>query len=257
MTASRAAISPVTGAALYGKGVFTTLAIYGEKSFLWEKHWRRLCNDAKKVAVDLSGHSEETTRKALDEIVETNSVTNARARLTFFDESANKIWPGDTERKTRLLITTGEMRPVNGNFRLTSSPYIVNSHSPLAGVKSCNYFDKILSLDDAKRRGFDESIQINERGELASANMANIFWLQDETLYTPSLKTGCLPGTTREFILENLKCREVEETIDKLHLADAVFLTSSGLGVVQIGEFESRKLARIDHPILDLLPKKL
>jgi branched-subunit amino acid aminotransferase/4-amino-4-deoxychorismate lyase len=31
-----------SNAFLYGKGVFTTVAIFGGKPFLWEKHWRRL-----------------------------------------------------------------------------------------------------------------------------------------------------------------------------------------------------------------------
>lgn len=256
MTASEATISSVNAAALYGKGIFTTVAIYDRKPFLWEKHWQRLCNNAEKVTVDLSEYSEETTRIVLDEIVKINGVTNGRMRLTFFDETSSKIWPSNVRQKTSLLITTGDLRPIPDNFRLTISPYPVNSQTPLAGIKSCNYLEKLLTSDEANNRGFYEAIQVNERGEITSAAMANLFWLKGNTLYTPSLKTGCLPGTTREFILENIECREVKETIDELKSADAIFLTSAGLGVVQVGEFESRKLAPVDHAILDLLPKR-
>lgn len=256
MPVSQGSLSPFTSAALFGKGIFTTVSIYDRNHFLWEKHWHRLCDNAERATIDLSAHTEETTRKALNEIIEKNTVTNGRARLTFFDESASKIWPNDVQQKATLLITTGETHAGKQDFRLTISPFQVNTHSPLAGVKSCNYLDKILALDEAKSRGFDEAIQVNEQGKITSAAMANVFWLKDNGIFTPSLKTGCLAGTTREFILENIGCREVETGIDELHSADAIFLTSAGLNVVQVAEFGSTKFDPVDHPILGLLPKK-
>ncbi|MGI9054205.1 MAG: hypothetical protein ACR2F2_00235, partial [Pyrinomonadaceae bacterium] len=52
-------IAAVSSAAIYGKGVFTTLAVKVRKVFLWEKHWRRLNDNALKIGVDLSSFSEE------------------------------------------------------------------------------------------------------------------------------------------------------------------------------------------------------
>lgn len=255
ITAGDAAISPLTMAALYGKGVFTTVAIVDGKPFLWEKHWRRLASNAEEAATDLTEYLEDSARSALDEIVKKNGIIKGRARVTFFAESASNIWPIEKRQTTSLLITTGDMRPVSDNFRLTISPYRINTCSPLAAVKSCNYLENLLAFDQAKQRGFDEAIQMNERSEITSATMANVFWLKDNMLHTPSLKTGCLAGTTREFVLENLDCREVEQTFDTLHTADAIFLSSAGLGVVQVSQFETRKLAWIDHPVFGLLPK--
>jgi len=211
-------------------------------------------NNADKLKIDLAEFAEETTLATLAHIVEKNKVTSGRARITFFDESASAIWPFETDSKTSLLITTGDLRPVPNNFKLSVSPYTVNSRSPLAGIKSCNYLEKIVALDEAKARGFDEAVQINDRGLVASAATANVFWLKDDVLNTPSLKTGCLPGTTREFVLENIDCCEVEATLDELDKADAIFLTSAGLGVTQVSGFESRTLGTIQHPITDLLP---
>lgn len=238
---------------LYGKGVFTTVAIYDGEPFLWDKHWRRLKDNASRIDLNLDEYSEAFTKKSLTDALSKNKITNGRARITFFDETESAIWRDETKQKTSLSIITGAMRTVPENFHLTISPYTVNSQSPLAGIKSCNYLDKILALDEARSRAFHEAIQLNERGEITSATMANIFWLHDNRLYTPSLKTGCIPGTTREFILENLACRETEATIDMMRSADAIFLTSAGIGVVQISEFESKTFPQINHPILDLL----
>ncbi len=249
-------VSALSSATLYGKGIFTTIAIHDSEAFLWEKHRRRLVTGAERLKIDLAEFSENSAKEALAEIIQKNNCINGRARITFFDESSSNIWPFETKRKTGLLITTADPRAVPSHFRLTVSPYSVNSLSPLAGVKSCNYLDKLLTLDEAKSRGFDEAIRVNERGEITSASMANVFWLRDGVFYTPSLETGCLAGTTREFVLENLECRETKGSIDELNEADAIFLTSAGLGVAQVAELESRQLKPIDHPILNLLPKR-
>jgi branched-subunit amino acid aminotransferase/4-amino-4-deoxychorismate lyase len=256
IASAKAFVSAVSSAGLYGKGIFTTIAVYDRKPFLWEKHWKRLESNAGILSIDVSEFVEATVKNSLGEIINENGVETGRARITFFDESPSAIWPFEPSRKTSLLITTADLRVPSQHFRLGISPNRINSTSPLAGIKSCNYLDKILALDKAKARAFDEAIQLNERGKIASACIANVFWLKDEKLYTPSLKTGCLPGTTREFILENLECEEVETGLETLKNADAIFLTSAGIGVVRAAEFDGIKMSQDPHAILKLLPNK-
>src|SRR5438445_4212905 len=124
-------IPALSSASLYGKGIFTTILIRGGIPFLWERHWRRLESNAEKLKIGLAGFSESEPVTALAEILEKNNVTDGRARITFFDESASKIWPFETDRKTSLLITTGDLRPMSEKFRLSVSPYTVNTLSPL------------------------------------------------------------------------------------------------------------------------------
>ncbi len=243
----------LTAAALYGKGIFTTIAIRGGQPFLWNKHWRRLGNDAKTVGIDISAYSEQDTLNHLATSIDNDAVVNGRARLTFLDESPSPIWPSDSPSKTTLHIMTGDLRPMPEEFRLSVSPYTVNSRSPLAGVKSCNYLENLLAIEEAATRRFHEAVRVNERGFITGGCMSNIFWLKDEVLYTPTLATGCLPGTTREFVLENLECQEVATTIDELEKANAIFLMSAGLGIIQIAEYKTKRMKTTDHPILNLL----
>lgn len=256
LPAADASVPLLSSAALYGKGIFTTIAIYDCNPFLWKKHWRRLADNAAKLEIDLSDFSEGRTKQALEEIIRQNDVISGRARVTFFDESASDIWHFGGERKTSLLITTADFRPVPENFRITISPHRVLSLSQLASIKSCNYLDNIMAIEDANAKGLDEAIRLNERGEITSVCLANVFWLKDEKLHTPSLKTGCLAGTTRELILETLECEEVEENVENLHLAAAIFLSSAGLGVIQVRELQGKVLPTVDHPITQLIPKR-
>ncbi len=248
-------IPAFSSASLYGKGIFTTIAVCDGKPFLWEKHWRRLLAGSSKLNIDLSHFSEHFVRNSFGEIIKENTLENGRARITVFDGSAASFWQVNNIQKTSLLITTADMREIHSSFKLNISPYLTNTTSPLAGIKSCNYFERIAALNKAKESGFDEAVCLNERGDTTSAVMANLFWRKDGKLFTPSLKTGCVAGTTREYLLENEECVEVEHGLEMLHSAEAVFLTSAGIGIVPAEEIDGRKLNTGPDPILDLLPR--
>jgi 4-amino-4-deoxychorismate lyase len=234
------AISSVT---FYGKGVFTTVAIYNSKPFQFEKHLQRLEDNAEKIGVELSEFPAKTIENSLYEIIEKNKLTNARVRLTFFDESSNKIWQSESKRRTSFLIICADFRFASANFRLAVSPHQINSKSPLVNIKSCNYLENLLALEDVKRKGFDEAIRLNERAEIVSASMANVFWIKNNQIFTPNLQTGCLNGTTRYFVLENFQVKEIEANLAELENADEIFLTSAGIGVAKVKVFGEKILA--------------
>jgi 4-amino-4-deoxychorismate lyase len=229
-------LSASSNAALYGKGIFTTVAVYNSKPFLWEKHWRRLTENSSKIRLNLSGFTEKNVKNSLLEVAKANNSRNCRARITIFDESASSVWQNNPSPKTNLLIQTADFRRIKRIYELTVSPFRVNSVSLLANVKSCNYLENILAFEDAKAKNFDEAIRLNERGEVVSACLANLFWKRKNTIYTPSLETGCLNGTTREFVLENFNVNERKATLSELCEADEIFLTSAGIGIVKVGK---------------------
>ncbi len=190
-----------------------------------------MIRDAKKIGVDLSSVGMHAVKESLAKILEKNDVSEGKCRITFFDESSSKIWQTDSEHATSLLIQTADTQKVKEKFSLSISPFRINSKSPLAGIKSCNYLENILALEDARSKGFDEAVRLNERSAVASACVANIFWRKDGKLFTPSLETGCLAGTMREHIIETEEVAEVEENLETLKNADEIFLTSSGIGI--------------------------
>lgn len=226
-----ATISAMSAAALYGKGIFTTAAVNGSDIFLWEKHWRRLTANAETLGIDISGYSEKFVAESATEVLAVNGITDGRLRITFFDRSSSGLWQTSDEKGAHLLITAAEKRRVKNSLKLTVSAFRVNSASPLAGIKSCNYLENLMAFESAQSGGSDEAIRLNERGEITSGCFANIFWQKGGDIFTPSLDTGCLPGTTREHFMENNRCIEIQAEIKELFSADRIFMTSAGIGV--------------------------
>ena len=254
--ATKARVAPVSSAMLYGRGVFTTLAIYNSQPFLWSKHWQRLTTHANKLDIDHTGCTDKNVGEALRKLISVNQVHEGRARVIMLARSGRDIWKTKTPgaKKTDLLIMTGESQKVpQTGLSLAVSPYRINTFSPLAGIKSLNYLDHVLSWEEAQSRDFDEAVVLNERGEIVSATTANLFWAKNGTLHTPTLSTGALAGITRESVIEiaNKHFVPLLEGIYEmpdLTDADEIFLTSSSLGVGPVTTFDFRRYS-VEGPL--------
>lgn len=249
LEASKARVAPVSSAMLYGRGVFTTVAVYNGKPFLWAEHWRRLKDHADKLNVDCSGRNERNVGEAVQKLVSVNQVVNGRARVILLARSGRDVWKSKSAgvRKTDLLIMTSEPQKVPAaGLSLAVSPYRFNTFSPLTGIRSLNYLEHVLAWEETQARDFDEAVMLNERGEIVSATMANIFWVKDRTLHTPALSTGALAGITRGRVIE-LAGKQFVPVIEGVYEladiaeADEIFLTSASLGVAVVTTFDFRR----------------
>jgi 4-amino-4-deoxychorismate lyase len=251
LEATKARVAPVSSAMLYGRGVFTTLAIHDSKPFLWSEHWQRLSEDAERLSIDLTGCTQKSVGEAMQKLIGVNQVKHGRARVIFLARSGQESWKTTTPgtKKTDLLIMTGDVHKVpKGGLSLAVSPFRITTSSPTTGVKSLNYLDRILSRDEARSREFDEAVVLNERGEIVSATTANLFWAKNGTVHTPALSTGLIPGVTRECVID-IAAKHfvplVEGVYEMSDLTDAdeIFLTSSVVGVAPVTTFDFRRYA--------------
>lgn len=104
-------------------------------------------------------------------------------------------------------------------------------------VKSGNYLNNILALQEAKRAGAYEALMCDASGRIAEGASSNVFVVRDGVIVTPALDIGLLAGITRERVIELARAAgyTVEEGAlvpNDLLAADEVFITSSIRGVV-------------------------
>jgi len=249
LEATKARVAPVSSAMLYGRGVFTTVAVYRGKPFLWPKHWARLKDHADRLSVDCTGATEQNVGQALTKLIAVNQVNNGRARVILLARSGRDVWKTKKAgaRKTDLLIMTGEPQKVPASgMALAVSPYRFNTFSPLVGIRSLNYLEQVLSWEETQARDFHEAVMLNERGEIVSATMANIFWVKDGTLHTPALATGAMAGVTRGAVIALAEKQFIPVIEGVYELADLVeaeeiFLTSASYGISPVTTFDFRR----------------
>lgn len=260
--ATQAQLAAFSENTFYGRGVFTTIAVNRGTAFQWSAHWARLVEHAARINVVMDEWTEDRTREQLETIFDANKVEHGRARVMLLARSTPRTVPGlwrvadgEDERFTDLLIATAARRSNASDtstttetqgLALTVSPYRLNTLSPLAGLKTTNYLEHLLAWEEARARDFDDAVMLNERGEVASATLANLFWTRDGTLYTPALACGAMAGTTRSCVMRlaaALSIPVIEGMYELAHLteADEIFLTSAGRGVAAITTFDFRR----------------
>ena len=87
-------------------------------------------------------------------------------------------------------------------------------------------------MQDAHRRGAEEGLMCNYRGELSECSQSNFFMVRGGVALTPKSAAGLLEGITRAFLFEVGKDIGIEvrdETLypEDLDTADEAFITST------------------------------
>jgi branched-subunit amino acid aminotransferase/4-amino-4-deoxychorismate lyase len=148
-----------------------------------------------------------------------------------------------TETGTRTWWNEGiELPPAAYELDLAETG--VWSTSWEARYKTLSYLNRI----QAKREGGptdQERVMLNEKGEMASVSIANLFWLRDGKLKTPARECGCRAGTVRRWVLERSGHR-VEEgkwKLEELDGAEEIFLTNARIGIKPVRAWRGKKLA--------------
>ncbi len=107
-------------------------------------------------------------------------------------------------------------------------------------MKSTSYADHLSALCFAKeQQGVDELLFGNSKGDWSEGTTSNGFAVLEGRLVTPSLDSGCLPGTMRAQVLAwagelGIETEERSIPMEELGSASEMFLTSAIRGVVPV-----------------------
>ena len=114
-----------------------------------------------------------------------------------------------------------------------------------ARYKTLSYLSRIQAKREASRPS-EERVMLNEKGELASVSMANLFWVKGGVVRTPARECGCRAGTVRRWVLERSgqKVEEGRWRKEELDGADEIFLTNARIGIQPVVSWHGKKLAR-------------
>ncbi len=135
-----------------------------------------------------------------------------------------------------------------GPVALVTSDLRRNEGSPSARLKTLSYLDNVLARRLASPA---EALLLNNRGEIACAAAANIFWVRGGKLFTPHRDCGVLDGIMRRQVMAAARVEEVQAPRAMLEGAEAVFLTSSLIGVRPVASLDGASLRT--HPMVERL----
>lgn len=212
----------------YGFGLFETIYVRDMEAVFLEDHLDRL----NKGLVEL----------AINRKVEKEAVFQAIGALGL-KHGGLKINVSESHVvfSTRSIGYTRE--DYEAGAALTVSEIMRNPTSPLVSLKSMNYADNLLGMKAAKQKGFSDAIYLNPHGRVCETSVANIFIIEGETLITPPVMDGLLPGIVRKYLLNETTCVEESISLERLLKADGVFITNSLMGIMKVRRIDDHELA--------------
>lgn len=223
----------------WGRGVFETLVVRSGQAEWQDWHRESMENAARAMRL--------------------NSVT-LPSRLS--PPSGHGIWRWFLTPAGFYTSWEEEIPPAPDAMSLSLSPFRIFSRSWEARFKTLAYLSRLQAREEGET---DEVVLLNERGEVASASMANLFIVcnDGESIFTPPLESGCRAGVIRRWVMqEGIKGethgKSVSEKIlfpEDLENAEAIFLTNSRIGICPASGFG--KSAHSDHPTVRFLKEKL
>ena len=252
-------LSPGQVGLMNGWGVFSTIKVVDGVLFAFARHWARMHRDAELMRV-MFPWSPEELEESLLRLVEANQAWDSTLRVAVC-RNRGTMWAGPVPATEIDLFAFTANRGDWGNaVKLGIVPHARYSANRFAGAKIMSWAMNLIWYEEAHAAGLDEVILLNERGEVSELTSANIFAAFGDEVVTPPLKSsGCLPGITRELLLEQIQTspvtvREGVLTLDDLSRADGLFISSSTRDLLPVAHIEGLAIGNDDRLRSTLLP---
>lgn len=239
-----AQISVLTPGLLYGWGIFESMRSYNNKIVYLERHLRRIKNSCQLIDIKFPYNSIGKLKEIIKKTIKINGFSDAYVRLT--------LWK--SENGTGTCVIAKKYQPLSfqkyrEGFRAAISIFKQGAGYFFSRLKTTNYLLYQLSYLQAKNRGFDEAIILNNRGYITEGSRSNIFFIKNKAIFTPHLECGCLGGITREIIFDFAKkyaipLREGNYTLSDLYESQEAFLTNSLMGIMPLASVEERRIGQ-------------
>lgn len=235
----------------YGTGVFEGLRCYGTADgpavFRLDSHMERLYRSAAIYDLEIP-YSIETLEDATLEVIRVNRLEGAYIRpIAFFDADTLSVWTkGSPVSVAIAAFPTGTyLAGAENGVRVTISPIRkYPSNAIPAAAKACGqYINSARAVQEAQKRGFDEAILLNQRGEVSEGSGENIFVVKNGGLLTNGVEADILMGVTRDSILQiaadlKIPVRVDTLTVEDLMTADELFFSGTAVEVTPIREVD-------------------
>ena len=253
----------LTHALHYGSAVFEGMRAYDGEIFKLTEHSQRLLHSAEILDFEVP-YSVAELDKAAREVIAANRLTDAYIRPLAWRGSEQM---GVAAQKTRINVAIAawewgayfDPAARENGMKLTFAKYrrpdpmTAPVHSKAAGL----YMICTVEKNRAEREGFADAVMLDWRGNIAECTGANIFFVKDGTIYTPT--ADCfLDGITRRTVIALTKQRGwnvVEKRIlpEELSGFTECFVTGTAAEVMPVGSIGeySFKPGEITRTLMD------
>ncbi|HEX6976418.1 MAG TPA: aminotransferase class IV [Vicinamibacterales bacterium] len=251
MPAAEAVVPVYDHGFLYGEGVYEVVRTYNGVIFLFDYHMRRLRQSAKYISLDVP-FDDETLLKWIDATrAAAGDMQEAYIRILLTRGIGETSYdPAATPTPSLVIIVKPIENPperVERDGITISTVSILRNHPESVNpiIKSNNLLNNALAMQEALRKGGEEALLCNYRGELSECSQSNFFIIRNGVALTPRREAGLLEGITRGFLFDVASELGIEmrrETLYPVDLetVDEAFITSTTREISPVVRIDDR-----------------
>lgn len=238
-------ISALDRGLAYGDGLFESIRLVGATAPLWPRHMQRLsegCDRLRMPAPDPAQLWREVQAVTRD-------MPHAVVRITITRGIGERGYALPTApRPTRVVAAFAPPRISGDSYtqgvRMRVCDIRLAEQPMLAGMKHLNRLEQVLARAEWHDPAIAEGVLRDSHGRVVSATMANLFAVIDGALLTPALDHCGVAGVARaEVLAVRPQTWVCELTLDALHGASEIFLSSSVRGILPVRSLGERNYA--------------
>ncbi|MGH9410219.1 MAG: branched-chain amino acid transaminase [Vicinamibacterales bacterium] len=236
----------------YGTGVFEGIRSYetadGPAIFRLRDHLERMRASAALYEIEIP-YTIDALIEATVELIRQNALGRAYLRpIAFFDAYSLDVWPRGCPVSVAIAAMPrgsylGDGLTSGVRVAISSVRRFDDAAIPASGKSCGQYVNSVRAVQYAMRRGFDEAIFLNQRGEVSEGSGENLFLVRGGAIVTNDVSSGALMGITRASILEiagalGVPTRVARLSVNDLKGADELFFTGTAVEVTPIRELD-------------------
>lgn len=202
MEAARLALPLPNRGLAFGDGFFETLIFSNNQLRLAADHAARMQQAAAALYLTLPAPlaSAAALATTLGQLAEANHLGAARLRVQLWRSGGGRYTP--PTNAAEWLATAEPFAPDDSPIgRADFARETQSIYSPLSFCKGPQAWLYVRAAHERQQRELDEIILCDTAGHVAEAGAAALFWLKNNTLYTPELTSGCVAGVRRADVL--------------------------------------------------------
>jgi len=238
----------------YGDGFFETIKIINTKPFNFSAHYARF-SLACEVLKLKNEHTLSSLLSVINNLINQNNLINGSVKIHVSREEGGRYQP--KYEGCELMINTCSDLGFKHNTPISLCVFSdeVKTMGRLSNIKSVNAAVSVLGAIHAKELGFENALLRNTKGNYIEATNSSLFIIKDNIIFTPPLSNGCIDGTMRAWVLNNVKIIEKSLILSDIKQSDEVFITNAITGITSVKWVEEKVFT--DFIYADKLQNKL
>jgi branched-subunit amino acid aminotransferase/4-amino-4-deoxychorismate lyase len=248
-----ASASPLNRGLMYGDGCFETFRSYSGKFLGWELHVERLTAGLDYLEMDLPVNSTQL-QAYIHQLLCKNKLENmgALCRLQCWRKGGRGYAPTSREAEWMAQVSPLSLNDEPMHL-ITAQTRCISSAALQRRYKLSNGLNYVKAAQEANSSQCDDALMLTIEDFVSETTSANIFWINEGKVYSPSDTCDLLPGTTRHFVLKILRklkiaIHEGAYPLDELKSAEAAFCTNSLIEIKQVQALDGYEF-KVNHPV--------